>query len=220
MLAPLSLWSNEKEGTMNVTAAVLNVRSGPGTDFRVLSQLRQGDLVEIAETRGDWVWVGPGWVSRAFLATPAVLNVPRGLAAITAMFGQPGALAASSGRAVLPAPLKLGWSSAEVTRFACHALLEDSFTRVFHTIHARGLWPAIRTFDGCYNARKIGSTGKWSTHAWGIAVDLNSATNRQGSAGNMPQSIIRIFEEEGFYWGGRWSGAARDPMHFQFAEGY
>jgi hypothetical protein len=31
----------------------------------------------------------------------------------------------------------------------------------------------------------------------------------------MPEEIVKIFEDIGFKWGGRWAGAFRDPMHFQ-----
>jgi hypothetical protein len=205
---------------MRVTASVLNVRSGPGTNFRVVHQLRRSDQVSVLETHGDWAWVDPGmaWVHRAFLES--VVAVPTGLAGLRAAFGEPASPAASAGLAVLPASLKLGWSDARITRFACHVEMADIFTRVFQTIHARGLWGAIRTFDGCYNPRQTRGGGKWSTHAWGIAVDLNAATNRMGTQGDIDHRIVSIFKEAGFVWGGDWSGASRDPMHFQFVKGY
>lgn len=76
---------------MKVTAGTLNVRSGPDTTFRTLSQLSAGAHVEVLERRGDWVWVSParGWVHSAYLA-PDLLMPPVGLPAIHAMFGEPG----------------------------------------------------------------------------------------------------------------------------------
>jgi len=207
---------------MRVIAKKLNVRSGPSTDFRVMTQLEQEQKVDVIETVGDWSWVAPGagWVARSWLEADLFLAVPIGLQGILSTFGPAASATASSGRAVLPGSLKLGWSDARVSRFACHARLEDIFTKVFHEIHVKGYWNLLKTFDGCYNPRKIGRTDKWSTHAWGIGVDLNGATNRQGTAGDMPANIIRIFEENGFVWGGRWQGASRDPMHFQYADRY
>lgn len=201
---------------MIVTASVLNVRSGPGTDFRVVRQLRNGATVNVVETHGDWAWVDPaeGWVSRAWLAASSVVAAT-GLAGILTTFGHPGSREASAGRVVLPAPLKLGWSSASITRVSCHVKLEEVFTAVFREIHRRGMWHLLKTFDGIYNNRdKTGQPGVKSTHAWGIAVDLNADTNRFGTAGDMPAEIIEIFEAHGFLH------LKQDPMHFQFASGY
>ena len=50
----------------------VNVRSGPGTDYRILDQLRVGDAVEIRDQSGGWCLVikgGPdGWVSCRYLS--------------------------------------------------------------------------------------------------------------------------------------------------------
>lgn len=207
---------------MRVTASVLNVRSGPGTNFRILGKLNRNDKVEALETNGNWSWVKPGdgWVSRDYLASPTHIVTPEGSGGIISLFGPAASPACSAGRVELPRPLKLGWSSASVSRFACHVEIATLMSEVFHEIFRRGLWGNIDTFDGCYNARKIGSSGKWSTHAWGIAVDLNASTNRQGSTSNMSPEIVKVFEEAGFVWGGRFSGRSIDPMHFQFARGY
>lgn len=41
----------------------LRVRSGPGTEFGVLRQLRAGDQVEVTGLAGDvWLWIGDGYV--------------------------------------------------------------------------------------------------------------------------------------------------------------
>jgi hypothetical protein len=98
--------------------------------------------------------------------------------------------------------------------------MEEAFTKVFREIERAGLWSILRTFDGIYNDRPTKLGGKRSTHSWGISVDLNAATNRQGTAGDMDDRVVFIFESAGFVWGGRWDGQARDPMHFQYARGY
>jgi len=206
---------------MIVTATRLNIRSGPGTQYMVLGQRARDEKVEVQETTGDWSRIAPcGWVASMFLSPPLFLAVPTGLQGIRTTFGEPGAPAASAGRVALPEPLKLGWSEARVTRVACHALIEREFTAVFETIHARGLWYLLKSFDGIYNDRTARGSAKKSTHAWGIAVDLNAATNRMGTAGDMDSRVVSIFEQAGFQWGGRWPGASRDPMHFQYATGY
>lgn len=206
---------------MIVTASELNVRSGPGLEFRVLGKVRKGSPVEIAEAHGDWAWITPvgGWVNRAYISFGALHKPPKGISEIMERFGEPGAPACSAGRVRLPAILKLGWSKAEVTSVACHIKMEETFTRVFREIHHRGIWHLLKTFDGIYNDRPIKSGARRSTHAWGIAVDLNASTNVQGARGDMSPKIVSVFEEAGFIWGGRWS-SGRDDMHFQFAESY
>lgn len=206
---------------MIVTASKLNVRSGPGTEFRTLAQVGNGDRVDVLEVSGDWAWItkGAGWVSRAYLMSENMV-APDGLDAIHYVFGQPGSPECSGGRVILPRPLKLGWENSMVTRVACHVKMEEVFTRVFRDLDRAGLWDSLHTFDGIYNDRPTKGGSKKSTHSWGIAVDLNASTNAQGTAGNMDPRVVNIFRSQGFIWGGNWSGAVRDPMHFQFATGY
>lgn len=200
---------------MRVIATSLNVRSGPGTEFRVLETLAGGVIVDPKETSGDWTWVTPGngWVSSRFLGNTRFF-APMGLNAIKAIFGEPGSPACSAGRVRLPAPLKLGWANSSVKIVSCHVKMVDAFTEVFEEIHLRGHWDLIKTFDGIYNDRPTTKGNKKSTHAWGIAIDLNAATNRYGTKGDMDPILISIFEARGF------THLKHDPMHFQYARGY
>jgi hypothetical protein len=85
-----------------------------------------------------------------------------------------------------------------------------------------------------WNWRNVAGSGSRSFHSYGIAVDLLMkaqpgmetywqwtaakgidwrsvpAENRQAP----PVAVIRIFEEQGFIWGGRWS--RYDTMHFEY----
>lgn len=58
-----------------------------------------------------------------------------------------------------------------------------------------------------------------STHAFGIAVDINWDENCNGCSNfDMPREIIDAFESYGFRWGGRYKsifGGTIDPMHFE-----
>lgn len=58
-----------------------------------------------------------------------------------------------------------------------------------------------------------------STHAFGIAVDINWEENCNGcDEYDMPREIIDAFESYGFRWGGRYKsvfGSRIDPMHFE-----
>lgn len=208
---------------MKVIASVLNVRSGPGTQHNVVGTLKRGESVTVLESSGDWVALEKpcGWVAARYLSGEAAIGAaPRGVDEIIRRFGPAAGPAASAGRVTLPAPLKLGWENASVTVVSCHAEMETVFAGVFAELYALGLWPSIKTYDGIYNPRQSRGSGKWSTHAWGIAIDLNASGNRMGRPGNMPSGIVAVFEEAGFTWGGRWSGKSLDPMHFQYARDY
>lgn len=207
---------------MRVMASVLNVRSGPGTSFRVLGQLKKGDEVKSLEESGEWRWVVPpgGWASASYLEY-SPLSRPAGLLKIVELFGSAGGPLASAGTCRLPEKLRLGGEEEIfIDHFACHKLLEEEFNKVFHRIHSEGFWKDLQTYDGCYENRNKGGSSNKSTHAWGIAVDLNAKSNAQGTDGTMSKDVVRIFEEEGFAWGGYFSGTKKDPMHFQFASGY
>lgn len=123
------------------------------------------------------------------------------------------------GIAKLARPLPLGWDkTVKVTRLRCHRLLVPLVEAIFEAIDEQGLYPLLHTFDGCFNYRAQRGGAKLSTHAWGIAFDLNAATNRMGEAGDMSLQLVRVFESQGFVWGGRFTRP--DSMHFQFCENY
>jgi hypothetical protein len=77
------------------------------------------------------------------------------------------------------------------------------------------------------------STGSWSMHAYGEAVDINPVENpyvgcgmtRDKTAlsylnrsrvrrGMITPAVLRAFESVGWGWGGGWSGSTKDYMHF------
>ena len=116
----------------------------------------------------------------------------------------------------LPFPIQLSWMPMHTTKMRCHKALADTFIGVFKTIEARGFAHLIKTFGGCYNFRVKRSSSKLSTHAWGIATDLNIDTNQMGTKGDMNPEIVAIFRDFGFIWGGDFG----DPMHFQYCGGY
>ncbi|UWG96130.1 M15 family metallopeptidase [Dehalobacter sp. DCM] len=78
--------------------------------------------------------------------------------------------------------------------------------------------------SGAYNYRLIGGTGRLSSHAYGIAIDLNNnkydywrwSTREEGQKrlDAYPQEIPQIFEKYGFIWGGKWGNF--DIMHYEY----
>lgn len=124
-------------------------------------------------------------------------------------------------RAAIPFPIPLSWDPSKQARsIYCHRRLVPVFSSVFAEIDRRGLRGEVRTFGGCYNVRSKRSGSKLSTHAWGIAIDLNPETNGMGQRGDLSAEVVEVFESYGFAWGGRWAGSGRDPMHFQYCTGY
>jgi hypothetical protein len=78
-----------------------------------------------------------------------------------------------------------------------------------------------------------GTTGSWSEHAYGEAVDVNPVENpyvgcgmtRDKTAisymdrsrlrkGMVTPAVVAAFADAGWGWGGSWSGSTKDYMHF------
>jgi hypothetical protein len=92
------------------------------------------------------------------------------------------------------------------------------------------LSPAVKRYAyppaGTYNCRAVADTGQPSMHAWGAAIDINTATaeywlwaraaaiNTGPDSSRLPAEIVEIFERHGFIWGGKWSHY--DTMHFEY----
>lgn len=113
-----------------------------------------------------------------------------------------------------------------VTKVTCHKKIAESLKRVFEQILEHyGSVEEVRKarmhlFAGTYNFRKIRGANRLSTHSWAISIDIDSAKNPQGtpydeSKGMMPKAVVKIFEAEGWKWGGRFGGKRVDCMHFQ-----
>lgn len=68
-----------------------------------------------------------------------------------------------------------------------------------------------------YNCRYVAGTNRWSTHAWGIAVDVSSAHEPNGQCtSSVNRYHADIWRNHRWKWGKAWC----DPMHFQYATGY
>jgi hypothetical protein len=79
------------------------------------------------------------------------------------------------------------------------------------------LQPYVRHGIYGYTCRYIRGTSKWSTHAFGIAIDVSSAEEYQGKCSSSVNRYHKhIWEGHKWYWG----LAFCDPMHFQYATGY
>jgi D-alanyl-D-alanine carboxypeptidase len=156
---------------------------------------------------------------------------PHGFEAIKETFGDPASFVRDDGtedprwqaqhivRVPLPYPIPYD-SKQMLTKLACHKLVAPLFAAVFTDIANKGLKSSVKSCAGVFNWRMKRGQAKPSTHTWAIAIDLNAPTNAMGTPGDMDPRLVELFESYGFVWGGRWSGANKDPMHFQYCSGY
>jgi hypothetical protein len=127
---------------------------------------------------------------------------------------------------LLPYPMRLAWDTeAVVTKMRCHKLVSGRFLAVFNEIHreyghAKIKELGIDLFGGCFNFRKMRGGNDWSTHSWGIAIDLHPAANSlktpyAKSLFSKPEykKLHEIFEKHGFENLGKTKGY--DTMHWQ-----
>lgn len=94
--------------------------------------------------------------------------------------------------------------------------LEGPLRRAFGLLVERGLSGELRTYDGCFNIRRMKGGSGYSVHSWGLAVDFNANSNGFGQAPTLSSEFVQCFAESGFEWGGLWTpNKYRDGMHFQ-----
>jgi len=84
--------------------------------------------------------------------------------------------------------------------------------------------PFLKEIGGTFIWRNIKRSKRLSSHAFGIAIDLNVERSdywRWTYRGKpmiwknrVPQAVVDAFEAEGFIWGGRWKHY--DTMHFEY----
>jgi hypothetical protein len=124
----------------------------------------------------------------------------------------------------LPFRMRLSWDKNKFVNFIqCHIDIGDVVVDALKEIKGHKGYGYLfeNGFDyygGCFNFRVKRGGKDLSTHAWGIAIDLNPHIAPYGEQGNQPDFIIEAFVKRGFEWGGNWEHP--DPMHFQACRGY
>ena len=113
-------------------------------------------------------------------------------------------------------PLKIANSiPALPSRIYCNKDLVAPLELALENIVNRGLQDQFKTFNGCFNVRKIRGGISWSLHSWGIAIDINAAWNGLGKEPQISKELVACFTDAGFHWGGKFT--RKDGMHFQLA---
>ncbi len=170
-----------------------------------------------------WHWARLGWRDWHYNYTAT----PYGYTQIVNRFGQPCSAAASA--------ISMSWQAADTGAwytFRFHRKLGGYPTEmvgnqggwstnldndVYGHIRNNHLTSYVKHGIWGYYCRYIGGTTKWSTHAFGIAVDVSSAEEWLGKTYSTTNyAFAPIFQSHGWTWGLSFS----DPMHFQYASGY
>lgn len=99
-----------------------------------------------------------------------------------------------------------------------HRIMAVPFKAAWTEVVKQGLADTLRTYDGLWVPRHQlwNSSNPLSVHSWAGAFDVDSRWNGYGVKPVINVNFVRVFEEYGFTWGGRWSKP--DGMHFQFTD--
>jgi hypothetical protein len=128
----------------------------------------------------------------------------------------------------LPYPMRLSWDlNTKVKKMRCHKLVAKNFKDVFdELLSVYGYEELVRlqidVFGGCFNFRKMRGGSQLSTHAFGIAIDLDPTRNLLKETSKTARfarpeykRMIDIFYKHGFISLGREKNY--DWMHFEIA---
>ncbi len=124
-------------------------------------------------------------------------------------------------------PWQMYYEGKPIVGITIHKKCLDSLSRVFDRAwEMYGKSQAeiekhhLHQFSGSYAYRNIRGSSRLSMHAYGIAIDIAAELNALGKPYDpkrgLPMEFVRLFEAEGWTWGGRWKGRP-DAMHFQAA---
>jgi len=155
-------------------------------------------------------------------------NVPYGRAAIETLYGNPSTEDFYDTKLVrvdVPFALRLSWNPRTiVSKVKIHSLVAESFLDALRDVLEQVGEDKLdemkwNYFGGTYAHRQKTGSRELSTHAWGIAVDLNPHLGPFGKqCPEYPKVFVKVFEDRGWIWGGRWR--TPDGMHFQAGRGY
>lgn len=125
-----------------------------------------------------------------------------------------------------PYRMVLAWDTDTVLRqITCHKKVAESLYKVLETVTEYYTEDEIvkhgfHLFGGMLNVRKIRGGNRWSTHSWGIAIDIDPARNglhakwHQAYLGKPEcEAFVECFKDEGWYSLGLEKDY--DAMHFQ-----
>lgn len=151
----------------------------------------------------------------------------KNIAEMNKIFGNPGSSQATAGRCELPFPFVIAWDEQQrISRFSCNSVAAPAFTAIFaeaarHYGEAAFRRLRLDRFGGCFADRKMrGSATTTSTHAWGVAIDIDPINNQlrwSKSRAWLARPDYEAFWQIVEAHGGTSLGRAKnyDFMHFQ-----
>lgn len=149
-----------------------------------------------------------------------LLRVPHGLAEIQEVFGDPASDKFRERNLVgFVLPYTLYFEGKPVRTATCHKYAVDHFIAALEAIATEKLTHLVQNYSGIYCYRPARGKKRLSTHAWGIAIDLEAESYPLGSNARFPDEVVTCFTRFGFTYGGDFT-TRKDPMHFQLCSGY
>lgn len=101
-------------------------------------------------------------------------------------------------------------------RLYCNKDMIEPLSLAFKNLIERGCVDELKTWDGCFNIRKMRGLNSPSLHSWGAAVDNNAAWNGLGKKPTLSKAFVKCYKDAGFDWGGDFVSRI-DGMHFQLS---
>lgn len=124
-------------------------------------------------------------------------------------------------------PYRMTYDGKPIRGIRVHKKCAESLLRVLTAIwEASGRQQSVvdawgaSIYAGAYNFRLMRGGSSLSMHSWGCAIDLDPARNGMGdTTPNFAKhsAVLKAFADEGWEWGGDWSGKSCDGMHWQAA---
>jgi len=171
--------------------------------------------------------VPSGWVHDH--SSRGIPSRPSGYSGLVAKFGQPCNASANASRSYWPSQ-----SARNVPGYVYYNpyIDRDVSWNIRNHIEFDGQNSAVDYGMYGYDCRPIIGGTSWSTHAFGAAIDTNSARNPLGQNHwvgigadgvrhyqYIPNTWKGAFPGHNFYWGLKFSSRP-DPMHFQYVTNY
>lgn len=149
----------------------------------------------------------------SILEARPVLPPPSSLLEMEEWFGHPFSDPDFEEKHIVRIPITIAGGKAVTV--ACHAAVAARMARVFQRLKAENALGLVKTYDGCFNIRKVRGGNRPSLHAWGLAIDLNAGQFPLGSVQHQNPILVRAWTAEGFFSGAKFHRP--DPMHFQYS---
>ncbi len=142
-----------------------------------------------------------------------VLPPPGDYAQLRRLYGNPDNADRFEREYIVSRPHEL--SNGSTIHVRSHIAIADRISRVFAALKASGHLSQIKTYDGCFNIRKVRGGAALSLHSWGLAVDVNAAEFPLGSHAHQPPELVAAFARENMLCGEAFRHRC-DAMHFEF----